>query len=112
MPGQDDAKRKLVDYLDEKAFQPVLRAKPDDYPEGNRAKLADVQRATQSEAKRFQEYDSAEKVVDMYRDDLSSSRAKEIHRELRDLGLPTIEQVRDGFEKLAQELGVSGGRSG
>lgn len=75
----------------------MLRAKPEDYPEGKRDKLADVQRAAESEVKRFQGYESAEKVVDMYRDDLSSSRAKEIRSELRHLGLPTINEGRDGF---------------
>lgn len=108
----DDAKRKLVDLLKQHVFERVINARPEDYPEGKRGKLAHVQRATETETKRFEGYESAEKVVDMYRDDLSSRRAKDIHRELHDLGLPSIEQVRGDFERLANELGVAGGRSG
>jgi len=29
--ANQDAKQKLVNFLDEKAFQPVLRAKPEDF---------------------------------------------------------------------------------
>ena len=73
-----NAKRKLVDFLDERAFRPVIRAKPEDYPEGKRDKLRDVQRATESERERFRNYESAEKVYQMYRDDLTSDEAKEV----------------------------------
>lgn len=34
-------------------------------------------------------------------------RAKKIHRELKSLGLPTIDDVRDQFEKKAKDLGVN-----
>jgi uncharacterized protein (DUF2267 family) len=102
----EDARRKLVDFLDERAFQPVLRAKPDDFPKDKRDQLADVQRSTESEQERFRNYESAEKVVQMYRDDLSSEAAQKVHRQLRDLGLPTLNDVRDEFEQRARELGV------
>ncbi|WP_137389624.1 hypothetical protein [Rhodoligotrophos defluvii] len=101
-----DAKAKLVDFLDRKAFEPVLRADPDRYSESQRAKLEDVKRATESERERFRNYESAEKVYQMYRDDLSSEPAQEVDRELRDLNLPTLKDVREEFEQLAEELGV------
>lgn len=102
-----DAKRKLLDCLDETAFQPVLRADAEDYPEDKRDVLRDVQRATRSERDRFRGYDTAEKVVDMFRDDLSSEPAQKIQRELHDLDLPTLGDVRDEFENLARDLGVA-----
>lgn len=100
------AKDKLVDFLDKHAFRPVIEAKPERYPEGDRDRLRHVQRATQDEMDRYRHYESAEKVYRMYRDDLSSGAAKRVHDELRHLGLPTLDEVRDGFERLAEEVGA------
>jgi hypothetical protein len=35
----------------------------------------------------------------------SSAAAKKVHAELRSLNLPTIEDIRDQFERKARELG-------
>ncbi|MDQ2762003.1 MAG: hypothetical protein M3Y22_00395 [Pseudomonadota bacterium] len=48
----------------------------------------------------------AANVVNFKRD-LSSTAAKKVHGELKELGLPTVNDVRDEFEKLAADLGVS-----
>ncbi|HYZ22317.1 MAG TPA: hypothetical protein VE690_09185 [Rhodopila sp.] len=100
-----DAKQKLLAFLEEKAFQPVMRADPARYPENKRDMLKDVQRRTETEIKRFHGYRSADDVVTNFRRDLDSAPAKKVHRELKDLGLPTINDIREEFEKLAQELG-------
>ncbi len=94
-------KQELVDFLEKRVFRPVLDAKPEDYPESKRDDLLDVQRSTRSEVQRFRNYESAEQVKDMYRDDLSSKAAKDVQRKSRELGLPTLPEVRDEFEKLA-----------
>lgn len=106
--ASQNSKDKLVNFLDRHAFRPVLDAAPGDYPESKRDKLAHVQRATEDERERYRQYESAEKVYQMYRDDLSSEAAKEVHRELRQLSLPTLHDVRDEFERLAEEVGVKG----
>jgi hypothetical protein len=46
--------------------------------------------------------------VTNFRRDLESEPAKRIHAELRSLGLPTINDVREEFERRAEELGVTG----
>lgn len=102
-----DARAKLVSFLDQKAFEPVLKARAESYPEAQRGKLEHVQRATASERERFYEYESAQKVYEMFRDDLSSEPARKINRELRELHLPTLPDVREEFERLAKRLGVS-----
>jgi hypothetical protein len=102
------AKEKLVDFLDRRAFQPVLKADPEDLSEGKRDKLRHAQRATEDARDRYHHYESAEKVYQMYRDDLSSEAAEKVHRELRDLDLPTLHDIRDEFERLADEVGVRG----
>jgi len=101
-----EAKSRLVEFLDREAFDPILKANPDRYPDSKKDKLRDVQRATESEKKRYHEYSSAEQVYRMYRDDLSSEPAQKIDRELRDLDLPTLKDVREKFERLASEVGV------
>ena len=58
------------------------------------------------ERERFRAYGSASEVVRMFKDDLSSEPAKDVHRDLRDLGLPTLDDVRDDFEDLARRLKV------
>jgi len=101
-----DAQQKLLDLLDRKAFDPVLRARPERYAEGQRAKLKDVQDATRTEQERYRHYGSARKIVEMFKDDLGSEPARKVHRELGQLGLPTLHDVREEFEHLAEGLGV------
>lgn len=103
---QDDAQHKLLAFLDRKAFEPVMRARPESYPESQRAKLKEVQDATRAEQERYRHYGSARKIVEMFKDDLASAPARKIHRGLHQLGLPTIEELRDEFEHLAEEFGV------
>lgn len=102
---QHDARRQLVEFLERKAFRPVLRADEADFPEARRSKLRDVQESTRKEIERFHHYRSAEEVVTNFRRDLTSEPAKKVHRALKDLGLPTLEDVREEFEKLAERVG-------
>ncbi|MDQ4044737.1 MAG: hypothetical protein M3173_04715 [Chloroflexota bacterium] len=102
----NDARQKLLDLLDKKAFDPVLQASPDDYTGDDKQKLKDLQKTTQSTKESYHEYGSAEKVREMFRDDLSSDAAQKVHKQLRDLGLPTLQDVKPEFEKLADEVGV------
>mgnify|MGYP001409378913 CR=1 FL=1 len=104
----DKNKQQLIDLLDRKVFEPILRKSPDDYDtEDERDKLRDVQESTVSERERFREqYDSPERVKDMYHSDLSSSSAKRVHEESRELGLPLLEDVWEEFDQLCEKLGV------
>ena len=106
MHSMTDARRQLVQFLDHRAFEPVLRADPADFPESARGKLDELKRSTKAEQERFHAYDSAEKVVRMFRDDLDSAPARAVHRDLDELGLPTLDQLRTDFEQLAADLGV------
>lgn len=105
--SDNDAKQKLLDLLDEKAFDPVLNASPDDYKsESDKKELRDLQKTTRSTQQSYHKYGSAEKVREMFWDDLSSDAAEKVHRRLKDLGLPTLDDVKPEFEKLADQLGV------
>ena len=101
-----NAQKQLVDFLVRRAFEPVLKATPEGRSEAEKKKLEHVQDATRKEIERFRHYGSAEEVVTNFRRDLDSEPAKRIHRELKSLDLPTINDIREEFEDKARELGI------
>jgi hypothetical protein len=102
-----DAKRELVDLLERKAFGPVMHARAEGRSDADRRTLDHVQKATRSEIDRFRSYGSAEEVVTNFRRDLDSAPAKKVHAELKSLGLPTLNELREEFERKARDLGVA-----
>lgn len=94
--------------FDRKAFDPVLTASPDDYKnERDKEKLRDVQETTRHTQQSYHEkYTSARAVHANFRDDLTSDAAKKVHRTLKDLGLPTLDDIKGEFEQLAGELDI------
>lgn len=102
----NDAKQRLLDVLDRKAFDPVINADPGDYATDEREQLRDVQETTRSTKQSYHEYGSADKVRQMFRDDLSSDSARKVQRQIGSLGLPTLQDVKDEFERVADEVGV------
>ncbi len=108
-------KRELLRFLDEKVFNPILKASPDRYGKSDQNKLKDVQDRTRSEKDRFHHYSSAREIVDNYKSDLHSSTAKRVNRELERLKLPTLPSVENEFLQAAGEGGgktkSAGGRS-
>ncbi len=89
----------LLHFLDQHVFDPILNA-------GKRSgheqkELEDVQNRTVAERERFQNYPSAEKIVEMYKDDLHSEKVKEVNSELQRLHLPILADVKDDLLKLA-----------
>lgn len=103
-----DARKQLIDLLEREAFDPVMRASPDGRSDADKRKLAEMQDKTRAEIDRFRGYGSASEVVKNFKRDLSSAPAKKVHRELKALNLPTINDVRERFEAKADELGVDG----
>jgi hypothetical protein len=94
-------KTELLRFLDSHVFNPILRAKEEDYKESDRTVLADVQGSTKSEKERFHHYGSAQEVRDNYLSDLHSETARRINKELRRLKLPRLPDVKDEFLKIA-----------
>jgi hypothetical protein len=101
-------REQLLNLLDKKAFDPVLQASPDDYKsEGDKQKLRNLQETTRHTQQSYHEkYTTAQDVRNNFRRDLNSEAAKKVHRELRDLGLPTLNDIKDEFDQLADQLGV------
>lgn len=97
------SKSDLLSFLDKHVFHPILNAKKDHLSGRERQELEDVQRRTEAEKARFHGYDSLERVVAMYKDDLHSEKARPVNARLKDLRLPTLADVREEFLKLAGE---------
>ena len=96
-------KAQLLDFLDKHIFHRILHASERDLSTKQREDLDDLKRRTQDEMGRFHGYDSAEKILAMYKDDLHSAAAKPVNARLQDLGLPRLEDVKEEFLKLAGE---------
>ena len=101
-----DTRQELIHFLEQHAFQPVLRARAQDFSEKQRDELVDLQERTKTEVARFRGYRSAQDVVTNFKRDLTSAPAKAVHRRLAALGLPTLDDVREPFEELAAKHGL------
>lgn len=97
------SKTELLDFLDKHVFHRILNASERNLGTKQREDLEDLKRRTEAEKARFHGYDSAEKIVQMYKDDLSSEAARPINARLQDLGLPRLVDVKDQFLKVAGE---------
>ncbi|WP_225769499.1 hypothetical protein [Inquilinus sp. Marseille-Q2685] len=105
-----DAREKLVDFVTRRAFDPVLKAQAEGRSEAEKRKLEHAQEATRTEIERYRGYGSAKEVVVNFKRDLDSEPARKVHAELKALGLPTVNDIRDEFESMAKELGVDASR--
>ncbi len=106
------SKAELIRFLDSKVFNPILRAKKENYKESDRKLLEDVQQATESEKKRYRGYRNAGDIRDNYMSDLHSEAAKKINRELKKLRLPRLPDFRDEFLAIADDKRkMSGGKT-
>lgn len=96
-------KIELLNFLDKKVFHPILNAKDDQRGEKERRELQQLQQRTESEKARFHGYDSAERIVQMYKTAINSETERPANARLKDLGLPTLPDIRDEFLRLAGE---------
>ena len=108
MMGPDDRKREeLLKFLNQKVFDPILRALPEDYKsEDLKKKLNDVKRRTESEKHIFHELQTAEQVKKNYLADLDFRTARKTDYELDELKLPSLIKVKDEFLRLCEKLKV------
>ncbi len=101
-----DTRKQLLDVIEHEAFDPILKAKADDYADKDQAKLADVQGATQSAVERYEKQRSAEGVYREYKGDLSSRAAKKTSAQIQSLGLPTLRSIEGDVERVARSAGL------
>lgn len=98
----ENKREQLLEFIDKKAFDPVLNASEKNYKGDQRKKLEDVQSTTRSTKKRYHKnYKTAEDVKQNFESDLNSSAANQIDKELKDLGLPTLPGIHQEFMELS-----------
>ncbi len=105
--AQNGKRDELVRFLDEKVFDPILRASPDRFSGTERRRYEDVRRSTENEKHRYHDdYKTAQSVKENYLSDLGSETGKKKTAELESLHLPTLPQIHDDFLKLCEKLGI------
>ncbi len=97
------SKQELLDFLDKHIFLPILHASERDLSIKQLEDLKDLKHRTHEDMGRYHGYDSADKIIEMYKGDISLESAKAINARLQDLSLPRMVDVRDEFLKLAGE---------
>ena len=100
--------KEIVDWLEGRAFNAVLRANPEEYPPSKRDKLKELQERTRAEVERLRSCSSAREVVTTFERDLRSAPARKTDRELEDLGLPAPHAIKDEFEDFVYRLSTNG----
>lgn len=97
------SKQELLDYLDKHIFHRILHASEHDLGTKQREDLEDLKKRTGDEMGRYHGYDSAETIVQKYKDDLTAPAAVAVNARLQDLGLPRLVDIREKFLQLAGE---------
>ncbi len=102
--ASSNTRQKLLDFLNRKAFDPVLNGSPDhNKSEADKKALEHVQRGTKSEKERYASYESAQKVKEMFEDDLNSEPAKKIQPSLTSSTCPSCRTSKRNSSSSAKE---------
>lgn len=106
--AEKSKKKQLVEFLEEKAFEPVIKTRGTNYKGDPEKKMLEhVKRSTRAEEKRYREqYRTASEVKQRFFDDLTSRPAKKVDEELKQLGLPRLPDMKDEFLHLCDRIGV------
>jgi len=108
MMASDDKKREeLLRFLDQKVFDPILQASPEDYKsEDLIRKLHNVKRRAESEKHQFHQFQTSEEIKKTYLSDLDFRTARKMDHELDELNLPSLPKVKADFLGLCEKLRV------
>jgi hypothetical protein len=99
-----DARDRLLRFLDEHAFDPVLRcslAHAD-----RREALEDAQACVERLKRQYHARWSAEAIRAQFLHDVHDDVVEKANRELERLGLPTLPRLTRDFLRLSDDLGV------
>ncbi|NLG17572.1 MAG: hypothetical protein GX556_09615 [Fibrobacter sp.] len=108
MQDKKEKSRVLVDFLDQKAFDPVLEAVAEQYSsEIDRKKLKYVQNEIMLEKEKFHNQNlNPEGIKENYIREMYFETNSKLGKELEDLELPRLVELRGNFLKLYDELNL------
>jgi hypothetical protein len=96
-------KEELLGFLDKHVFQPILQKSERELGIREREDLKDLKQRTLDEMGRFHGYNSAEQIVEIYKNEITQESARPVNARLQDFGLPRLVDVKDEFLRLAGE---------
>jgi len=101
-----DAKKELLNFIDHKAFDVILKKDAGKMDEKEKDQLEELQRKTKNEKDKFHGYGSAREIKDNFLQNVRSKPAHKLNSDLKDFKLPTLPDLKDDFEALCEKLGV------
>jgi hypothetical protein len=101
-----DERQKLLAFLNDRFFVPVLRTSFENYPECEQHALVHVQTTARAEQERYKTYKDAEEVREHYMRDVHSRNCDTVNSALKRLKLPRLMDIKDEFLTLCKELEV------
>lgn len=105
--GDKEKRKRLVNFIDNKVFDPIMKANPDKFSEKDRETVEKLIKDTKDEKELFhKDYNSAKEVKNNYLQNTTSRAGKKVNKQLQDLGLPSLAGYKDEFKELCNELGV------
>ena len=101
----NETKRELLKFLDNKVFDPVLNAHEKDYQAGeNQKKFEKAKKSIEEEKQRFHNLNTAEDIKQHFEENLNSGPAQKVYSDLKTLNLPRLPQYEDEFHELYNSL--------
>jgi len=107
MAAAKDEKKELVDFIDKKAFDVILKTSPDKFDGQDREDFEGIQKKTKAEQHKFHDvYKTAKEVKENFLQNVHSKPAQKLNKELEHFKLPTLPEIKDEFVELCKKLGV------
>lgn len=107
MSTAKDKRKKLLDFIDKKAFDVILKTSPDKFNGKDKEKFEEILKKTENEKNKFHEsYKTAKEVKENFLANTHSKPAQKLNKELEHLKLPTLPEIKDEFEELCKKLDV------
>jgi len=102
-----DIRRRLLAFLDRELFNPILNTPRHHFRTKEDLQRFDgARRKAEEERRRYHLCPTAQDIKESFLNDLQSRTSERLSENLRYLGLPTYEDVRDDFLKLCETYGL------
>jgi hypothetical protein len=105
MDHQKEKTQALIDFLDQKVFNPIMEARPELYSSEREQKMLDyVKKFTSTEIEYFHKKDnSPEQIKEMFFRELYYETSGVLGKDREDLELPRFLEIRDQFLNLFEQ---------
>jgi len=104
MPKKSN-KDKLLGFLDENIFNPILEASEEDYSEDEKGDLIEMKESSAKEKEKYHGLKTAEEIKNQFQSDIETEDQMMDDR-LDKLNLPKLSDVEDEFSNLCEEMNI------